>query len=190
MKNKKIYFVVGIIVVSLLAIALLAGASYSFFQYIKQGEVINVITINGIEVEILNEEENNLSLEKTYPISDSEALNSSPFEFTITNSSSHDISYAIEIQSDTDKLANCTLSDGSSCPELSTDYIKYVYRKNDGTYSEPKTLSSDDGIITSDIITGGEVVKMSVIIWIDSEAGNEIMDHYFYGKLVITGEQV
>lgn len=191
MKDKKRYFLIGFVVVILMIlIVFFVGRSFGFFKYIKEGETVNVITINGIKVDILDEEAANvaLNLENAYPMSDSEGLAQTPFEFKMTNTSSRSLSYSIKIISDTDKLANCTLSDGTSCPELSTDYIKYSYKKDDGTYTEPALLSSNSNTVASDTISGNESITSSIILWIDSEAGNEIMNHYFFGKVIITGE--
>ena len=107
----------------------------------------------------------------------------------MTNNSSKNLSYTMKIEIDYDKLNDCTLSDGSSCSSISTDYIKFVYKKNDGSYTAPANLASSDNIITSDVIYSKDTVTSSIILWIDSSAGNEIMNKYFYGKLIITGEE-
>ena len=57
---------------------------------------------------------------------DSDGLNGTPFEFEITNTSSKTISYTLKIENDTDKQNNCTVN-GSTCPVLSANYIKYAY---------------------------------------------------------------
>jgi len=185
--KKKISLVIGITIIMLIGIFLL-GKSLSLFSYTKEGETVNTITINGIVVKILNKELNSLNLENTYPVSDSEALSKKPFEFEMTNTSNGSITYNIFIQPDEEKLASCTLNDKKACPVLDTSYIKYSYKKNDGTYSEPRFLSDNNNLIDSGTILGEEIIKSSVILWIDSEAGNEIMNHYFYGKIVITGQ--
>ena len=95
----------------------------------------------------------------------------------------------MKIEMDTDKLNNCTLEDGSSCQALSTNAIKYSYKKNDGTYSTPKSLGASNDIITGGVISSKETITSSIILWIDSEAGNEYMNQYFFGKLMITGEE-
>lgn len=190
MKNKKktILLVISVILLMILII-FLVGRSFGFFQYIKKGENINLITISGIETKILSTDDNVLNLENAYPISDSDGLSLTPFIFSMTNTSSRNLSYTMKIEMDTDKLNDCTLEDGSSCQSLSTKAIKYSYKKDDGTYSTPKNLGDSNDIITSGVISSKETITSSIIVWIDSEAGNEYMNQYFFGKLIITGEE-
>ena len=190
MKNKKktILLVISVILLMILII-FLVGRSFGFFQYIKKGENINLITISGIETKILSTDDNVLNLENAYPISDSDGLSLTPFVFSMTNTSSRNLSYTMNIEMDTDKLNNCTLEDGSSCQALSTNAIKYSYKKDDGTYSTPKNLGASNDIIIGGVISSKETITSSIILWIDSEAGNEYMNQYFFGKLMITGEE-
>ena len=190
MKNKKktILLVISVILLMILII-FLVGRSFGFFQYIKKGENINLITISGIETKILSTDDNVLNLENAYPISDSDGLSLTPFVFSMTNTSSRNLSYTMKIEMDTDKLNNCTLEDGSSCQALSTNAIKYSYKKDDGTYSTPKNLGASNDIITGGVISSKETITSSIILWIDSGAGNEYMNQYFFGKLMITGEE-
>lgn len=188
--RKRLILLVITVIILILMIILLVGNSFGFFRYVKKGEAVNIITIKGIEVEILNAEKKALLLENSYPVSDNEGMNHTPFEFKMTNTSGQDLSYSIRIDIDDDKMKECILGDQTPCLELSTNHIRYTYRKNDGSYIEPRNLGQDGNIITTDIIHGKESVISSIILWIDSESGNEIMNHYFYGKVIITGEQV
>lgn len=188
-QRKKTVLLLIIVIILMLIIVFLVGNSFGFFRYIKKGETVNIITINGIETKILNAEKEALFLENSYPISDSEALNLTPFEFQMTNTSTRSLSYLIRIDLDDEKMKDCVLEDNTQCPELSTNYIKYAYKKNDGTYTEPRNLGEDNNTITTGIISGKESIISSIILWIDQEAGNEIMNHYFYGKVIVTGEQ-
>ena len=188
MKRKKKLLFIILIVFLICIIIFFIGRSFGFFKYIKKGETVNIIAINGIATEILNPENDALNLENAYPMTDSEGLALIPFEFQMTNTSSRSLSYSIQIEIDDEKLDACTLEDGTKCPELSPTYLKYVYKKNDETYTEPRNLASDGNIIASGVIAGKETITSSIILWIDENAGNEIMNHYFYGKIVITGE--
>lgn len=190
MKNRKhLILLVITVIILILMIIFLIGNSFGFFRYVKKGETVNIITIRGIEVEILSEEKKALLLENSYPISDSEGKDSTPFEFKMTNTSGRDLSYSIRIDIDDDKMKECILDDQTPCLELSTNHIRYTYKKNDGSYTEPRNLGQDGNIIITDIIHGKESVISSIILWIDSKSGNEVMNHYFYGKIIITGEQ-
>lgn len=194
--NKKILLILAIIALVLILV-FLVGTSFGFFKYAKKGDKTNIISIKGITTEILNSETDTLNLdndpldlENAYPMSDIEGTSQKPFEFVMNNTSNRNIAYTIKIEIDEQKMSECTLEDGTICPELSTEYIKYTYKKNDGEYIEPRNLGADNNIIATGMITTNESITSSIIIWIDNEAGNEIMNHYFYGKIIITGEEI
>lgn len=195
--NQKVkrVLIVLILVILVGVIIFFVGKSFGFFQYVRKGETVNIIAINGIDVEILNKDKNNLNLENAYPMYESEGLAQTPFEFTMTNTSSRALNYSIKISVDQDKLDACTTEvtkeDGSlekiKCQELSTGSIKVSYKKDDGTYSKAQLLSQDNGVIATGVIEGKGVVKNSIVLWIDEDSGNEIMNHYFFGKIIIEG---
>ena len=83
-KTKIIIITVSIIILATILL-LVVGNSFGFFKYLKKGDIVNVITIKGIDVKILNNEDDALNLENAYPIIDSEGMLSTPFEFTMTN---------------------------------------------------------------------------------------------------------
>lgn len=184
MKKKIIILISLLVVVALLIVLFIFKDSFGFFSYLKKGDVVSIITISGIDVDIISPEDDALNLVNSYPMYDDDASNLTPFVFEMSTNKT--IDYVISIENDTEKQNACRLDNGEVCPILSTDYIKFSYKKNDGTYSEPALLSSTDGVIASDLISN-ETIRSSVILWIDSDAGNEIMNHYFYGKIVITG---
>lgn len=188
--NKKTIILIVVTILIILVSIFFVGGSFGLFKYLKKGDVVNVITINGIKVEIVSCDNDCLNLKDAYPISDEEGLTSTPFVFKILNNTSNNINYSIKIIPDSEKINECYLDDGTNCPELTTNYIKYAYKKNDGTYSEPKLLSDDNNTLTTDIILANSNVTSSVIIWIDENSSNEIMNHYFFGKLIIEGSKV
>lgn len=189
MKNRqKLLLIIGIILVVLIII-FFVGNSFGFFRYLKKGDIVNVITIGGIDVEVIDQDSDALNLENAYPISDDDGLKLTPFEFKMTNSSNQALIYSLVVELDTDKLNECKLEDGTSCKELSTKYIKYAFKKNDGTYSTPDNLATNGNVITKDIIESKASDTYSLIVWIDEDAGNEIMNTYFFGKLIISAEK-
>ena len=185
---KNIALIFGVLVL-MVAIVFLVGRSFGFFNYAKKGQVLNVVTINGIEVNVLNNSNNALNLENMYPMYDSEGMELDSFDFSIKNTAGKSLDYTLKVVNDTDKQSECVLDDGldSPCPELSTDYIRYSYKVNNGEWSTPANLGNNSDIIFSDAITGKETVNVSIKIWIDQNAGNSIQNHYFFGKLIIEG---
>ena len=191
-KKNKIIRNVSIVVIVLVLMALivfLVGRSFGFFQYAKHGDTVNVITINGIDVTINNNSEEALNLQDTYPMYDSDGLLQTPFEFTIENTSKRAIDYTLKIENDAEKQSECTLSNNDPCPELATSYIKYAYKIGNGSYSTPQLLSTTNGVILSETILGKQSKDISLLLWIDSSAGNDIQGKYFFGQLVIEGSK-
>ena len=73
--------------------------------------------------------------------------------------------------------------------QMSSVANSFTKKKDDGTYSTPKNLGASNDIIIGGVISSKETITSSIILWIDSEAGNEYMNQYFFGKLMITGEE-
>ena len=183
--NKK-YILIPIFLVVLIATVFVLGKSLAFFNYEKHGETVNVVTFKGLDIDILNSSNNSLSLVNAYPMYDSDGLAQTPLEFNITNLSSNVIDYTLKIETDTEKLSECVIQGTNTpCTGLSTNYIKYAYKFGNGEYSEPANLGSNSNIVLDNTILGGNTTKVSLVIWIDSTATNEIEGQVFYGKLVL-----
>lgn len=193
-KNNVVKNVILVIVVVALMglIVYLVGRSYGFFRYEKQGETTNVITIKGIRVDII-EDDDALNLLNTEPLYDSDGLELKAFKFSITNTSSRPLDYTMKVVNDTDKQSACLINEGTaneaSCPVLTTDNIRYSYKLNNSNWVEPSNLGQDNDVITTYTINGGETLTYSIKMWIKSDATNDIMNHYFFGQLLIQGTQ-
>ena len=190
-KHSKLKMVVLIVTVLVLMalIVFLVGRSFGFFQYMKKGEVVNVVAINGLDITIDNETDDALNLTDAYPMYDSEGLQNAPFTFTINNTSSKPIDYTLKLLNDTEKQEECVLEDEvTPCTLLPYGYIKYAYSVNNGSYSPPATLTSS-GEIYTETINGKANTTISIKLWIDSNAPNSIQGNAFFGKLVISGDR-
>ena len=188
-KNK---FVKRLLVLLLIVIVLcfaffFLDKSFGFFKYKKLGDIINVVTIKGLEVKILDNDSSLLNIENGYPIYDSEASELTPFRFSVKNKFSKKVKYSIKVLLDDDKASKCKLDSGVVCPTLSSNYIKFVSRIADNDYSKPMILKDSNSVVISGEIDAGEIIDYSIILWIDQDAGNEIMNHYFFGKIIIEG---
>lgn len=160
------------------------GKSFAFFNYKKEGEVVNVVTFNGLSVNIKNSSSEALNLTNAYPEYDFDGMNRNPIEFTITNHSKKPIDYKLKVENDQDKQNNCILN-GSVCPQLSTNYIRYSYKLGNSEWSEPANLGSNNNIVLTSTILKNGTSNVEIKIWIDSTSPNEIQGKYFYGKLIL-----
>ena len=120
---------IGLIVLVLALMVLiifLVGKAFGFFQYAKKGEVANVIGVKGLEVEVLNENDDALNLTGTYPMFDQQGLALTPFEFNIINPSTKTFDISLLVESDTEKQDDCVIEGTNTpCTALSTSYIRY-----------------------------------------------------------------
>lgn len=186
----KLALLITSVLVLMMLIVFLVGRSFGFFQYAKKGDVVNIISIKGLVVSVDNTTDNALNLTNVYPEYDADGLKHDPFIFTITNATGNPVDYTLKLLNDTEKQELCFVDteETINCTQLPYQYIRYAYSINDGEYSEPFNLTSD-GIIYSETILGGASTKISIKLWISSEAPNSIQGNAFFGKLVITGEK-
>ena len=97
---------IGLVVLVLALMALivfLVGKAFGFFQYAKKGDVVNVISIKGLEVEVLNSEDDALNLAGAYPMYDEQGLENTAFEFNIINTSSKAFDISLLVENDATK---------------------------------------------------------------------------------------
>ena len=184
-KVKSIITALSMVLVCTLVVVFV-GQSFAFFNYEKGGETLNVVTFNGLSVEIENESTDAFNLTGAYPEYDFEGMNRTPLEFTITSHSGRTINYTLKVVNDTDKQSECLIEGTNTiCPAMTTDNVKYSYKIDDSDWSEPANLGANNNIVFTDTIVKNDTVNVSIKIWIDSYATNEIENSYFYGKLVL-----
>ena len=117
---------------------------------------------------------------------DFEGMENQPIEFTVTSHSNKTLNYTLKIENDIEKQNNCVIEGTNDpCPPLSTNYIKASYKIGDNDWSEPINLGSNSNIVLTDTISKNNDKDISIKIWIDSTAPNEIQGTYFYGKLIL-----
>ena len=192
-KNIIKYIILAIAVLILMGLIIFfVGRSYGFFQYVKKGDVTHVVTIKGIKVNII-EDNDALNLLNAEPLYDADGMELKAFTFSITNTASRALSYTIKVANDTEKQNACLINEGEAdeapCPVLTTDNIRYSYKLNDNEYSTPANLGENNDIIDIGSIAGHETKTYSIKMWIKEDATNEIMNHYFFGQLLIQGTQ-
>jgi len=174
----------------MILVVFLVSKSFGFFNYEKHGETRSVVSVGGIKVTILNNSENNLDLLNAYPMPDSEGLQGTPIEFNIENVGKKTLDITLKLENNQSSQNSCVIEGTNDpCTALSSNLIRYAYKVNNGSYSEPQSLGGNNNIIFSDTIEGQEIRKITLVIWIDSTAGNEIQGSYFFGNLIITGEK-
>lgn len=183
-KKKILIIVVGI----LLIIGIGIGVSYAWWTHTVSQEGIN--TIQSTCLEIALEDENSITLEKAYPITDEEAEKLTPYTFTITNKCPTMIEYDV----------NLDIMESSS--RLSSSYVAIEFNGN-----EKKLLSTLESVETSypgvdyvpvegRYITSGELganesKTYTIKLWMDESVTveDDAMNKSFISKVVVTAKQ-
>ncbi|MGM9834243.1 MAG: DUF6273 domain-containing protein [Bacilli bacterium] len=175
--NKKIIPLVTILIIIIL---INVFSTYAFYQLTKTQDIKNNATTGMLSLRITKENKP-ISLEETFPISDEEADNLQPFEFTITNDGDMFTYYTVNLES----LAGSTLNDKYIASKLDNNSKKILSSLKEG---EKK---NDDSVSSRTLVTGGlnvgESVTYNLRLWIDSSTtlNEETTNKNFEAKVVI-----
>lgn len=161
-------------------IVLIVGSSYAYYIVNITGNDDNndvAVKTSNINLEISNVS-GSLSLCKTYPISDTEGLSCTPYQFTLTNNNDTDLEYYLNLEyqtsapEDTIKVAFATCDDENCTnPNYAISKLSEILDNND-------TISSK---YTGKLLTSGKTFgtgtsnkkTYSIILWIDKDSTYE-----------------
>lgn len=177
--NKKSKIMLIIILVALIIIII--ALSYAAFSFSRIGSE-NVITLGTLELTL--NEGNTINLEDTYPLTDSEGLALSGYDFTLENTGTAAVDYVIYL----DNVA-------IDSPDVKLDdmYLKYSFDKNNtiGTAEYLEALGEDGSrILDQGTLNSGEENSYVLRVWPTIEVDGDFGGQVWKGKLRITGEQV
>lgn len=176
-KRNKIFLIILLVVLIIVIIAL----SYAAFNYSRVGSE-NVITLGTLELTL--NEGNTINLEDTYPLTDSEGLALSGYDFTLENTGTADVNYVIY-------LDNVEIT--SPDVKLDDKYLKYSLDKGSvkGNADYLNNLGADGSrILDQGTITSGEENSYVLRVWPTTEIDGDFGGQVWKGKLRITGDQV
>ncbi len=161
-------------------IVLILGSSYAYYIVNITGNDDNndvSVKTSNINLEISNVS-GSLSLCKTYPISNTEGLSCTPYQFTLTNNNDTDLEYYLNLEyqtsapEDTIKVAFATCDDENCTnPNYAISKLSEILENND-------TISSK---YTGKLLTSGKIFGTGasnkktyrIILWIDSDSTYE-----------------
>ena len=185
---------IALLIIGLMIIATFyTGVTYALWVRTFEGNETNVIKAGCFTIGF-QEMSKSISLKNTYPIKDSEALQKSkPYKVKISNTcDTTDAGYAITLN---------TLNVNGT--KIDDEKIKVAIGVNNQTPSagnilknmeinqETANLELDGTLLTSYIINTGYIEKSTsktfdLYLWIDSSAGNEVMNQQFEASIVVT----
>ena len=183
MKNKKKNIVILVLV---LLIVLVIGLSYAWLMTTLQGEKNVSILVDTIELELDESASEGIQLVNAIPTYDSDGKEGTAYKFSLNNKSRIDLYYSLSLIDDEELISSCVTTDGSSCELLDTKDIRYEIKVGSDTYTG--TLS-DSPVIYHGVIDASEKIDCELKVWLNINAGNEVMGKVFLGKLQVFATQ-
>ena len=177
-KRRNIMLIVLIVLLVLVIVAL----SYAAFRFAKPGQRDNVITLGTLELTLI--EGNTINLVDTYPLTDSEGLALEGYDFTLKNTGTVAVDYAIY-------LDNIEIIS----PDVKLDdmYLKYSLDKNSikGNADYLNNLGVDGSrILDQGTLESNEQNSYVLRVWPTIEIDGDFGGQVCKGKPRITGDQV
>lgn len=173
MKNKKttrLVLIIASIVLTLIAVISTTQAYFSDDVYANNPTEYQtgILSIEAVS------KSNNISLENTLPMSDTDGLTTTPYVFTIKNNGNVDYKFDVKLLATNDNT-------------FDSQYIK-LQIDNEGV----STLSSlTNSIIKKDVILySGQTIDISVRIWLSENTKNTQIGKTFNSKIVIDGQSI
>lgn len=183
MKDKIKYIYLGLTAVVLIVSFVMAN-SFGFFEYIRKGINPNRITINTGTSDVVVEVDDNSSLSisrsNAYPVSDEVGRQLNPYVFTLRNLKEKK-NFKLRIINDTTAINE----DGCSDNLLADVSVRYQLIKDGSIVSENLLSNLTDRVIESGELEAKTDYSYELRIWIDSQAGIEVMNKHFHGKIEV-----
>ena len=184
MKNKKKKYIV--ILVLVLLIVLIIGLSYAWLMTTLQGEKDVSILVDTIDLELDESASEGIQLVNAIPTYDDDGKEFSPYKFSLTNKSRIDLYFSLSLIDDEELINSCQTTDGSACELLDAKDIRYEVKVGDSSYTG--TLS-DSPVIYHGVIDASETLDCELRVWLNINAGNDVMGKAFLGKLQVFATQ-
>ena len=179
-KNWKIqFFVMSFCVLGLVAIT--AGSSYAIFSDVSSQEDYNTVTTGTLQ--LAYEDNQSLSLNNSFPVSDEVGMKGTGYTFTVRNVGTLPSDYKVMIQDDT------AMIEADGCSDYLMPKVNIKVSVNGGDPFLLSSIEESNYMITTGNLQPGESVTHVVKIWIDEASGNEILGTHFHAKVVVEGVQ-
>ena len=181
MKNKKTVITVTSIVAVLL---LIIGVTYAYWLVAKTQTNQNIISSGCLDISLTGEN-NDIELTEQFPLSDTDGMKLTPYEFTVTNNCNTSVDYQVNLESVGDS-ANAIKA--SAIKVALNNDIKLLTEGGNteptvsGAYESNMILSGTLGASTSDNATATYELR----IWIDANAPISEQNKTFQSKISVT----
>lgn len=175
------------ILIIIATLCIIAGVTYSIFQYQKPGENPNQVVTGTLILNLDESKGNAINMENVVPMSDAVGLTQSPYQFTLQNVGTLASSYKIRLIYDQTQIAE----DNCGTKQLGYDQVRYQLVK-DSVASTPTLLNTlNDYVIDAGTLLPGDENTYVLRMWLDQNITNpqDVNGKHFHVKLEIEGTQ-
>ena len=174
MNERKKYIIISVVII-LISIVALIGASYALLTMTIEGDKKITLTAGILKVDF--EDGNYINLENTAPMTDREGQKLTPYTFTITNTGNINAYYHVSLEEEATNT-------------LTNNYLKMRLTNNQG-YDSGVVKVSDYGAGTFDIkseetLEPEDTVTYTLWMWLDNDADNSAQGKEYKSKIVVT----
>ncbi len=187
-KRNKMYVMIGLAV----TILVLVGTSYAWWTTTAMQHGINEITSSCLKLS-LTEEQNDIYLEKAYPITDEEAKSLTPYSFTLQNVCDTNVNYIVKLEKlKTNTEDKSTILDSKYVAVEVNDGQKEIlgnYPDGKSTYEGKEYESIETKNIAAGTLKGSGQKEFKIKLWMDEDVTieDQAMDKSLRSKIVVDG---
>ena len=167
-----------LILVVIFLILLCVGVSYALWQFITSQTNPNKIASTCLDISLTSETDA-IKMENTFPITDEEGMETSPYTFTITNTCNTFLSYEVILG----MTNETTLKSEYIAAVLDTSAIETL-----NTYESTEVNGYKEArILRTGSLSSGDEVTYNLRLWMDEdvEATEDAMNKTFASKVIV-----
>ncbi len=162
-----------------LVVIVILSSSFAIFTSIQKSENYNSITVGILKIDFSQDTANTLNLNGAYPTPDVNGLETEGYSFKISNTGNLNAQYKIRIVDDTEMIHE----DG--CASNLLDKSKIKVSINDGAPFLLDSKATSDYVVELATLAPSNYKDYTVKIWIDENAGNEVLGKHYHGKIIV-----
>ncbi len=168
----------------LVVLSMFAFVSYAAFTYNRLGTRKNQIATGTLLLTLDDEASNGISINPAIPVSDGVGSTEQPYTFTLENTGSLTADYQLFLVEDTQAYED------DDCIDNKMDWkaLRYSFEKDS---EDPTTNSLSDSpyMLDHGSLKSGATYSYTLHVWINQDAGNEVMGTHFHGKIQVKAVQ-
>lgn len=181
-----------IILYLLTIITLLIAGSFTISSIIDFNKIDeHKVQIGKVSMKLIGQNDTNIRLVNSYPMSDEKAATLSPFRFQIENNGTYKIEYRIKLVNvPNNQLVGVEEIVGKD--RIDNKYVRYSLIDADTDKVLKTGLVSElkDEIIIESKLEASKLQDFEFRVWVDKDASNDAQNKFYAGRLVLEVNQL